>query len=396
MDASIYYHIPVCNIIYQPKLVINELTREEIMKIQEFLESPISALPKERRESDYLNYLENIFKAYTDGLQQIENTGLVADNILKNVYSCVKIATSILSSATRYFNGHPSDAYEELKKGVEEILPFALKLVAKSADKDYLRNLYRIRIKEDKAFDKKDMFHIPYELRHLVATQRYSIPGFPSLYLGSSIYIAWREMGCPDLNTTVITRVEAQDNVKVLDFAYVPQYEADFFSRLATMPRTSMGLIEEQFIARLICWPLIAACSIKVMNKKGSFKPEYIIPQILLQLLRNNVIGDDIDGIRYFSTNADYDMPSMKIHTNFVFPVKDAKATGHCDQLSDKFFLTEPASWQLLNSIYEEPNYLHTPDASVQLIRGINTRYRSTDFATIEARLIALDASKVN
>ncbi|MFW1494652.1 hypothetical protein ACEV9S_24505, partial [Vibrio parahaemolyticus] len=47
-------------------------------------------------------------------------------------------------------------------------------------------------------------------------------------------------------------------------------------------------------------WPLIAACSIRVKNPSDNFKPEYIIPQLLLQWARDY---KSIDGIRYTSTH---------------------------------------------------------------------------------------------
>lgn len=62
------------------------------------------------------------------------------------------------------------------------------------------------------------MFHIPFELRGKAATQRYSIPGLPSLYLGSSCYICWEELHRPDLNTVNSTRLKKDNNVKYLDF----------------------------------------------------------------------------------------------------------------------------------------------------------------------------------
>lgn len=364
------------------------------MKIEDFLKLPDISLPRERSETDFVHFLNETFLEFLNELRNLEITGPITEKIVNNIDKSEIISRSTVSAVTKYYAGHPSEAYEELKTGILEILPFIRNLVADSVDKDYLKNLYRIRIKEDRAFAKKDMFHIPYELRHLVSSQRYSIPGFPSLYLGSSIYIAWRELGCPELNTIVTSRVETRDNVKMLDFGYAPQYEPRMFGTLETHYEGS-ELISEKFISRIVCWPLLAACSIKVMHKNGNFKPEYIIPQVLLQLVRNNIIGDDIDGIRYFSMNVDYDMPSLLIHNNFVFPVKEARSNGQCKILRDKFFLTEPASWQLLNSIHEEPDYSHTPEAAIQLIRGINTSYRSTDFAKIEARLIELPASKV-
>jgi hypothetical protein len=36
-------------------------------------------------------------------------------------------------------------------------------------------------------------------------------------------------------------------------------------------------------VAHAVCWPLIAACSIKVKNPGANFKPEYVVPQLILQ-----------------------------------------------------------------------------------------------------------------
>lgn len=55
-----------------------------------------------------------------------------------------------------------------------------------------------------------------------------------------------------------------------------------------------------KLIADVFMWPLIAACSIKVKHREDSFKPEYIVPQLLLQWIRNN---QEIDGIRFSSTH---------------------------------------------------------------------------------------------
>lgn len=37
-----------------------------------------------------------------------------------------------------------------------------------------------------------------------------------------------------------------------------------------------------EVISYLIIWPLMAACSVRVKNTTNTFKPEYIIPQLLL------------------------------------------------------------------------------------------------------------------
>jgi len=364
------------------------------MRLLELLKSPVTSLPKEREGIDFLDFLEDVFDKFFRHLSELDVTGDITEKIHLNVDNSRILADSIISSITRYYDGHPGEAYEVLKNGILRVHPHIRSLVAESASAAYFKNLYRIRIKEDKTITREGMFHIPFQLRHLVRSQRYSIPGFPSLYLGSSIYIAWREMGCPDLNNVIVSRVEANEDIKILDFGYVPQYEPEVIANLENYT-VGADVLSEMFLARIVCWPLMAACSVKVEHKKSPFKPEYIIPQILLQLIRNDVFGEDIDGIRYFSMNTGNDIPSLRIHNNFVFPVKVNNLSGHCETLKRKFKLTEPASWQLLNSIYEEPDYIHTPDGFIQLVKGINTRYRSTDFAKIEARLTEIPAREL-
>ena len=70
-------------------------------------------------------------------------------------------------------------------------------------------------------------------------------------------------------------------------------------------------------------WPLIASCSIQVNDYTDNFKPEYIIPQFLLQWARDN---KEIDGIRYSSTHIERN--SLQGHSglsNLVLPVKENK-----------------------------------------------------------------------
>ncbi|WP_293880615.1 MULTISPECIES: hypothetical protein [unclassified Sphingobacterium] len=62
-------------------------------------------------------------------------------------------------------------------------------------------NLFRLRvINQNYPLSKEDLFHIPFDKRSLVSTQRFSISGLPSLYLANSIYVAWEEMKRPSMN----------------------------------------------------------------------------------------------------------------------------------------------------------------------------------------------------
>jgi hypothetical protein len=231
------------------------------------------------------------------------------------------------------------------------------------------------------------MFHVPFQLRHLIETQRYSIPGFPSLYLASSIYTAWKEFDCPDLNKVVAIRVEPTENIKILDFGYPTQYLAgtvDTFNSGGVKSNALLGILT----APIIAWPLLAACSIMVLNRKAPFKPEYIIPQFLLQLVRNNIFGKDVHGIRYFSIKYGQSNHSILLGSNFVFPVKVGEKSGHCPELKKLFKITEPLPWQVATVVDEEQDLSKTPDAFLEITKGSSVHYKVTKFAKVEAMLI--------
>src|SRR4029077_14880750 len=90
-----------------------------------------------------------------------------------------------------------------------------------------LDQLYRIRpAKADEwHLEKRSLFHIPFNERHKVARQRYSIPGLPCLYLGGTLYVCWLEMNRPNFDSLFISRfrVTPGETVSVLDLGMRPR-----------------------------------------------------------------------------------------------------------------------------------------------------------------------------
>ena len=61
------------------------------------------------------------------------------------------------------------------------------------------------------------MFHIPFNKRGKVETQRYSAPGYPCLYLGSSVNACWEELGQPRFDDMMVSRFVVKEAFPVLD-----------------------------------------------------------------------------------------------------------------------------------------------------------------------------------
>lgn len=90
-------------------------------------------------------------------------------------------------------------------------------------------------------------------------------------------------------------------------------------------------------------WPLLALCSIKVRNESGSFKPEYIFPQFLLEYIQKNQEDEAIVGVKYVSIKAatvsDKQL-KMDWHTyvNYVFPARSGDMIGKNWELLERTF----------------------------------------------------------
>lgn len=188
---------------------------------------------------------------------------------------------------------------------------------------------FRMRIKDDTEFTTKDMFHVPFEKRGKVGNERYSVSGFPCLYMGSSFYVCWEELGRPDLKDIVASSLRfTYDDVRLLDL------------RLTQVIEDKIQL--ENF---LILLPIIVACSIMVRksDKDSKFKAEYILPQLILHSIIQTTDNDyRYDGIIYTTTKSDLFFDDLSLMENVVIPVKKSGKEGHCSTLLQWFKITPP------------------------------------------------------
>ena len=299
------------------------------MELSEFISDQKELqIPLERTsEIDFLEFLSEKFKNYLKLINKQETQSIQT----RMPWSFIKdaqnhLTKSILECLKLYLRGKTHEAYNELNRALRDnnIKNFDEILHHEKIDNN--SSFFRIRCSsENYLFKPIDFFHIPFEKRGIVKTHRYSIPGYPSLYLGETIYTCWEELSRPNLT-----------NFQVVKF--IP-------TRTLTILNLSpyLGQNEHKCYNYFMLWPLIAACSIKVKNPQDNFKPEYIFPQLLLQWVLNN---GKIDGIKYKSTHIK-DKPNGFVH-NLVFPAKEIQSTGHCLQLRKDFKVSKPISSEFM------------------------------------------------
>ena len=159
-------------------------------------------------------------------------------------------------------------------------------------------------------FKKEEMFHIPFDKRHLVSNNRFSVYGFPSLYLGESTYICWEEMENPNFDTCNISMFSSNHPLSVINLSPIMKdFDTD----------------------KILKYPLAYVCSLGARHHDSPFKEEYVIPQILMQcLLIDNKATPETTcvGIRYISNKAYTKRPlfplnekeDLKRYYNYAFP----------------------------------------------------------------------------
>ncbi len=294
------------------------------------------------------------------------------DDLWKNYYTVItnsnlfetyeleklnQLIASIDHAVDAYLKGYPADAYSMLCSGIEFVKEDIEDLSSYLIEGDQNKSFYRMRVGSNHRINRKGMFHIPFELRGKAGTQRYSIPGLPSLYLGSSAYICWEELNRPDLNLVNTSLFKAKRNLLYIHFGYPPELFAKLVNSKYNGSNTeSIINIIKQYI---LLWPLIAACSVKVKNREDSFKPEYIVPQLLLQWVTKQT---NFDGICYFSVNAEHTVENIELNHNYVFPVKVVKEEGYCDVLARSFELTDSVPWQIFQINTTSSLYVGRPN----------------------------------
>lgn len=271
---------------------------------------------------EFPQQLSASLERYISSLEELELTKgnrTTYDSIVSNVKS---ISNAINLAVTSVYEGKPADAFNK----IQSVVPGFLKLVQQVPVRS---SFYRMRsvVNTDKStLSHKDMFHIPFGKRGIVSTQRYSIPGYPCLYLSEKIFGCWKELGQPNLDSCMISRLTNERELSVWDLR---------------IPDKSKWNDSTIFERNCSLFPLVIACMFRVKEANAVFKPEYIIPQLLLQVILDN---KSIDGIVYTSVHntTDFKFPDF-VKINYVFPVKEQKSGySHCPQLCEMFRITKP------------------------------------------------------
>lgn len=141
-----------------------------------------------------------------------------------------------------------------------------------------------------------DMFHIPFNKRYLIQNQRYSLTGQPIIYLGKSVVDVIEELGIENEEELKISSFQINGDLKIYDLRNNIFNDITKGDVSTLLGNDAQPYNKIKFFKNI----LSSVCSFERRreHKQYSFCEEYVIPQILAQVLKQN----KYDGIIYYST----------------------------------------------------------------------------------------------
>jgi hypothetical protein len=315
---------------------------EEIKILRKGLSTQAFEYPlKSHENKNYHRTLELKLSLYTEKIDNLPNNFPLINKIKEQLDNIKLLNKNLLDIINKYLWGSQKGTTESFQELIENsFLKNILLNLSENIEKENKtkQKLFRLRQSETDLIERNQMFHIPFSCRHLVANQRYSIAGLPCLYLGSSIYVSWLELNRPNLSNIFISGYKSTNSLSVLNLAYDLNLIIDEFEKSI--------ISENQFIEKLVLWPLVMACSFQIKYPNAPFHEEYIIPGLLLEWITFE--SKNIQGLKYLSTKIT-SLNKYSYGINYVFPPQDKNDKyKFCPVLEKNFTLTKPLSWDLL------------------------------------------------
>lgn len=319
--------------------------------------------------ADINNFPEALEKKFEEYQQFLHELGCSTEVINKTKI----ISNRIIESINKYYTGRVHAAYQIF---IDTMSKYCLNDKPIFIDTINDKTLFRARkekIGQEIDFEKDDMFHIKFENRTKVRNQRFSISGLPCLYMAESLFACWVEMNRPSLDIFTAASIDITKCVNVFDMCKV----YDIF-----VQREKKSI--EQYASFI---NILIAISFSVRDKQGEFKPEYIIPQFIMQWILDNKYK--ISGIKYYCTSICPDLNNKRLFVNYAFPAKENNSSGFCKFLEKNFIIKRIVSGRCIQYYNKKSNifYNNRPpqnDESVEISRGLKRNYKNSIFGIYE------------
>jgi hypothetical protein len=350
--------------------------------LSDWIAATDSLVPKPPPLGELEPHLRDFFDAHLRAINAF-SPGSLEDRIRSELPRIEQLGRGVIDAVRHQLAGSPASAYRVFRDALAGVRRNLDDLLDDVPETRRLAPTYRMRVSaRPRPFSREELFHIPFHLRRLVSSQRFSIEGLPCLYLGYSTYVCWEELLRPSFSSIYVAQFRFRHVAfRVLDLAYVPRFQGQLLL-LWLQNGPNAPRLANTLVALTVLWPLIAACSVRTSERDAPFKPEYIVPQLLLQWIMEET---DWHGIRYFSSRVGAPQ-GILTGANLVLPARRIGLGGHCDVLRGIFDVTEVWNWEMLLAVT-------TPMRSTQVTGSIEAApdafvdYLGSHFWRVESML---------
>ena len=326
---------------------------------------------------------------------------ILKPNLDKDTYSSLQyFSENVMHTVHLVYEGRADEAQAFIQECFEDFENGEISFVTANScpafygykpDKEYEIQFFRARMGEDFcAYNKQDMFHVPFNMRGKVETTRFSIPGLPCLYLSNTSYGCWVELGKPQDDKLSVSPVVVDNEVKVLNLA-VSIF--DIFEFVDLKICDSDDDWNKKFCEYSKLMVLMIASSFVVLEKDRKFKSEYIISQMVMLAIKDN----GYDGVVYYSKKTASDLYSrVSVNLALYATFDPGKDVLYSSCLSKRVFIGNSYNFAL----YQHLNGVNLMNSYRLAIDGMNGRviigdsgkyylYRNTLFHDFDAHIFS-------
>lgn len=264
---------------------------------------------------------------------------------------------------SEYVNGNISGAFDIFNLQIQKFVmedPYGYNDILPICNRQYRDIQYTNAEQVDYYFRltcfEENMIHVPFDKIQYLQNNRFTDPNIPCFYGGNTIDCCVKEMrGIKDETLVSCFQID-YNQLGILDL---------------TMPQNIVDESQESYLDRhILSWPIIALCMIR-KDASNILNIEYILPQLILQILAKHSITR-IDAVRYYSIVS----PTLDDScVNVAIPTRCSKAKGYCDTLLS-FFKDDDRDPR-------NPNYLRITEPT--LLKTLLNNH--SDYSRIEAEL---------
>ncbi|MCD7818397.1 MAG: RES domain-containing protein [Lachnospiraceae bacterium] len=372
----------------------SEIIRDEMGKLKKDYVTPITV----NSDSNYVPKLKEIMSNLRSSLEEKSEMAMYADivsnyenyfmHILDAQYAgdLIQAQNVALEILTDLQIGDDSVAFSSLKKSIAFADKENVLVTGEYPLDDERENriqFYRARTSDTYTkYTRPEMLHVPFSKRQFVSNERFSISGFPCLYLGSSSYCCWLELGTPDAQHFNVSYVELNEEKEILNLT---------MNALDFEQCVDLGINEKKLVTAFKLWLLCIATSFNVREKGRIFKSEYVISQQIMLACKSS----GYYGISYYSKKVKDDRFAELVCVNLVvFALYSGEHS--VSEICRDIKLTESMNFEMFknlrNSLKYRHEHLNVRDSAYPVIIGDFERqypYNETEFYSFDEYLVA-------